>query len=141
VAAMAGNHLFGGPVEDTASVILTLDDGMQAVLTSHFSSPAWDPSAVNSVEVYGEKGVMITSPLSDKFSRGLLRWDVGNGWETFGAEQSTHVALLEAFARSIETDAESPVPGREGLINMSVIQAIYRSASKRQFVRPVVEGT
>ena len=139
VAAMASNHTFSGPVEDTSSAVLTLEDGMQAVLTSHFSSPAWDASAANTVEVYGDKGVMIASPLNDKQSRGQLRWDAGDGWQTFTAEQSTHVALLEAFARSIETGQESPVPGREGLINMQVIEAIYRSARGRRFVRPGVD--
>ena len=64
-----------------------------------------------------------------------MRWNVGDGWQYFRAEQSTHVALLEAFAHCIETDVASPVAGAEGLANMQVIEAIYRSAKTGEAVR------
>jgi 1,5-anhydro-D-fructose reductase (1,5-anhydro-D-mannitol-forming) len=137
VRAITDNLMFRGPVEDTASAILRFGDGVQAVLTSYFSSPAPDQSAANAVEVYGEKGVMIASPLNDKFSRGELRWHAGEGWQTFQAEQSTHVALLEAFTHCIEHDTPPPVAGADGLVNLRVIEAIYRSSVQGCRVRVV----
>ncbi len=135
VAAVTNNLMFHGPVEDTASIVLCFDDGTQSVITTHFSSPAWDQTAANVVEVYGERGVMIAAPINDKFSRGELRWNVGQGWESYQAEQSTHVAMLEAFTQSIESDTPPPVTGADGLANMRIIEAIYQSSRERRFIR------
>ncbi len=135
VGGFADNFMFNGPVDDTSSMILKFEDGMHAVITSHFSSPDWDQSAVNVVEVYGEKGVMISSPINHKQSGGELRWNVGEGWERYRTEQSTHIALLDAFATCIETDGESPVPGIEGLVNMQIIECLYESSRTGRFVK------
>jgi predicted dehydrogenase len=85
--------------------------------------------------VYGEKGVMISSPINDKLSHGELRWNVGQGWQRFHAEQSTHVTLLEAFTSCIQTDGEPPVTGMDGMINMRIIEGLYESSRMGCFVK------
>ena len=123
-------------VEDTASALLRFRRGTQAVVTAHWSIE--DPSLQRTsvLEVAGTEGTIVTWPLHDKFSRGSLVLATPAGdTEIPIAEQSTHAALLDAFAGPPEEWPAEVATGADGLAAMRVQAAVYESARTGSVLR------
>ena len=98
-------------------------------MTAHWSieDPALQRTSV--LEVSGTEGTIVTWPLHDKFSRGSLVLATAKGErEIPTAEQSTHAALLDAFALPAATWPAEIATGADGLAAMRVQDAAYESA-------------
>lgn len=134
VGAYVDTLAFSYPVDDTATMLLRLDCGAHAVVSAHWSTLMPDEDDASSLAIHGTDGTIFSSPLHDKFSRGTLRLATRTERTEYRYEQSTHVALLEAFAASIEGGAPVPVSGRDGLAVSRVIAAAYESARTGRIV-------
>ena len=130
VSALVDTNAFSYPVDDTATMLLKLDNGCQAVVSTHWSTLIPDEQESSSLAIYGTGGTILSSPLHDKFSRGTLKLMTGTQQTEYHFDESTHVPMLEAFAASIEHDEPVPVTGRDGVIVSRVIESAYRSASE-----------
>lgn len=128
-------------VEDTASALFRLEGGIQAVVTSHWSTadPAESRSSV--IEIGGTDGTIVSWPLHDKFSRGTLLVATGDdaAAPSEGAigvpESSTHVALLDDFAAARAAGRPFPISGADGLAAQRVLEAADESARTGRHVR------
>lgn len=128
VTALVGTLVFDYPVDDTATLLLEFADGVQAVVGAAFSVAAVERDALDVLEVLGTGGRIWTSPLGAKDSAGVLKLVTPDRDETFTYSQGTHVALIEAFGRSVLDGEPVPAPGEEGLAGMRVVEAAYESA-------------
>jgi len=124
-------------VEDTASALLRLDGSVQAVITAHWSTEDPSDARTSVLEIGGTEGTIVSWPLHDKFSRGTLLVATAAGEEEVHVpERSTHVALLDDFARARAAGDPFPIDGRDGLAAQRVLAAVYESARTGRVVRP-----
>ncbi len=131
VAALVDTLAAPSPVEDTATLLLKLANGAQAVITSHWSTANFEPQQSNGLEIYGTLGTIQAAPLSAKDSSGTLRLLTTAGVQDFSVASGgvrPHVALLTDFAHVLANNTPAPIPGEEGLAGLCVIEAAYQSA-------------
>jgi 1,5-anhydro-D-fructose reductase (1,5-anhydro-D-mannitol-forming) len=131
VCAMTDVLASDSPVEDTATLLLRLANGAQAVVTTHWSTANFDGNAFSRIELCGTKGSIMAAPLHAKDSAGFIRLATSNGIEDHSVPPTNprpHVALLEAFEGALAAGAKMPVSGEEGLAGLEIIQAAYESA-------------
>ena len=138
VATLAASHR----VEDTASALLRLDGGIQALVTAHWSTFDSAESRSSVIEIGGTDGTIVSWPLHDKFSRGslLVAAREGGGDPVESAipvpERSTHVALLDDFAAARNAGRPFPISAHDGLAAQRVLEAVAASARTGRHVRP-----
>ena len=138
VCAMTDVLASDSPVEDTATLLLRLASGAQAVVTTHWSTANFDENAFSRIELFGTKGSIMSAPLHAKDSAGFIRLATANGIEDNSVpptDPRPHTALLEAFEEALAAGAKTPVSGEEGLAGLEVIQAAYESARSGARVR------
>jgi 1,5-anhydro-D-fructose reductase (1,5-anhydro-D-mannitol-forming) len=138
VSAMTDILACDSPVEDTATLLLRLTNGAQAVVTTHWSTANFDGNAFSRIELCGTKGSIMAAPLHAKDSAGFIRLATSNGIEDHSLPPTAprpHVALLEAFERALAAGTKMPVPGEDGLAGLEVIHAAYQSARSGARIR------
>ena len=126
------------PVEDTATLLLQLANGAQAIVTSHWSTANFDPQQSNGLAIYGTLGTIYAAPIAAKDSSGTLQLLTATGVIDFSVAPGgvrPHVALLEDFGQAIVTGDSSPVGGEEGVIGLQIVEAAYQSAKTGQRIR------
>ena len=128
VTALVDTLAYDYAVDDTATLSLRFQNGVQGVNSVAFTVPEVEADTLNFLELCGTGGRIWTSPLHSKDSRGLFRLLTPEGEQRFTFEQSTHVALIEAFGRCIQDGKPVPVSGVEGLRGMAIVEAAYESA-------------
>lgn len=138
VVALVDTLAAASAVEDTATLLLKLANGAQAVITSHWSTAAFEPQQSNGLEISGTLGTIQAAPISAKDSAGTLRLLTADGVQDFGVAPGgvrPHVALLTAFGQALAEQTPAPIPGEEGLAGLRVIEAAYQSAQTGARVR------
>ena len=138
VVALVDTLAAPSSVEDTATLLLKLANGAQAVVTSHWSTAIFEPNQANGLELYGTAGSIQAAPIQAKDSAGILRLLRADGVQDFSIApggQRPHVALLEDFAQALTNGAPVPIPGEEGLAGLAVIEAALQSARTGQRIK------
>lgn len=138
VSAMVDTLASRAAVEDTATLLLRLENGAQAVITTHWSTANYDPERLNRIEIYGTQGTILAAPIQAKDSAGSLRLITAGGTQDYPVAPGgprPHVALLDAFGLALNSGQPAPVPGEEGLAGLAVILAAYQSAQRGTAVR------
>ena len=131
VAALVETLVDDSPVADTATLLLRMASGAQAVVTSHWTTANHEPERANGVEICGTEGSIIAAPISAKDSAGTLQVKTAAGMRDYSIEPGglrPHVALLGAFAEAVAGDGPNPIPGEEGLAGLAVVEAANESA-------------
>jgi 1,5-anhydro-D-fructose reductase (1,5-anhydro-D-mannitol-forming) len=137
-AALSDTLAEPAAVEDTATALLRFTRGTHAVVTAHWSIEDPSPQRTSVLEVSGTEGTLVTWPLHDKFSRGSLVLATADGErEIPTTEQSTHAALLDAFAAALATGDWPPelATGADGHAAMRVQEAVYEAARRGATIR------
>jgi len=125
VAALCDNIVHGYEVEDIATVLLRFENGAHGVVDCSFVTA----NRQNLVEVYGTEGTLIAQRSAGGFTDPKLHLIKGREMSEVPFDDGDQYALqFEAFARAVLLDEEPPVTGMDGLINIEVIQAAYRSS-------------
>lgn len=135
VAAFVDTLAASYKVEDTASSILQLASGAQAVITSYWSTGDPDGERNSMLEIMGTEGVIISTPLHEKFSRGRLTVATAAGEEHYSFEESTHVALLEEFTAALAEGRAPSITVEDGLAALRTVEAAYESSRTGAVVR------
>ena len=137
VMAMIDTLADRSAVEDTATLLLKLANGAQAVITSHWSTANFDPQQSNVLEISGTLGTIQSAPISAKDSSGSLKLITAAGVRDLSVAPGgvrPHVALLEDFGRAIGSGNPSPIlspiSGEEGLIGLQIVEAAYQAARR-----------
>ena len=128
VSALVDTIAFSYPVDDTATMLLKLDNGCHAVVSTHWSTLITDEEESSALAIYGTGGTILSAPLHEKFSRGTLKLMTGTQQAEYHFDESTHVPMLEAFAASVEHGGPVPVSGHDGVVVSRIIEAAYQSA-------------
>ena len=133
VAALVETLVDSSPVADTATLLLRLASGAQAVVTSHWTTANHEPERTNGLEIWGTEGSIAAAPISAKDSAGSLRVLTGDGARDYAVEVGgprPHVALVEVFGRAVAGEGVNPIPGEEGLAGLAVVEAAHESARR-----------
>lgn len=131
VTALVDTLVDDSPVADTSTLLLQLTGGAQAVVTSHWTTANHDPERFNRVEIYGTEGTIVAAPIQAKDSAGSLQLVTAHGAQDLSVKPGgprPHVALLEAFAATVDGESPNPIPGDEGLAGLGAVEAARESA-------------
>ena len=140
VAAFVDTLVESYDVEDTASALLKFANGAQGVATAHWSTGDPDEHRNSCLEILGTDGVILSSPLHDKFSRGRLVVATENGETSYNFDQSTHVLVLEEFAAALAEGREPAITIDDGIRAQQIVEAVYESGRSGRVVElPVWE--
>ena len=137
VAALVETLVDDSPVADTATLLMRLASGAQAVVTSHWTTANHEPERTNGLEIRGTEGSIVAAPISAKDSAGTLRVLTADGSQDLSIEPGgprPHVALLVAFGEAVAGEGPNPIPGEEGLAGLAVVEAANESARGGQRV-------
>ncbi|MCY3778147.1 MAG: Gfo/Idh/MocA family oxidoreductase [Candidatus Aminicenantes bacterium] len=122
-------------VEDTASSLLRMTNGAQAVVTAHWSSGDPDEDRNSMIEIVGTEGILQSSPLHEKFSRGRLLLATRQGEERFEFEESTHVQVLTEFAAALAEGRDPAITIQDGVAAQRVVESVYASSRSGRAIR------
>ena len=122
-------------VEDTVSSLLRFADGIQVVATAHWSTGDPDENRNSMIEILGTEGVIRSYPLHDKFSRGHLSVETGEGEKSYHFEESTHIKVLMEFATALAEGREPAITIEDGLEAQRVVAAVYESSRTERVVQ------
>ncbi len=123
--AMVDSAVCGMPVEDTATLLLRMTNGAQAVICTHWSIANFAPERLNRVELYGTKGSIFAYPIYSKDSSGTVECITADGAQNFEIPPGgprPHVGLLEAFDEAVSSGGPVASPGEEGLADIELLQ-------------------
>ena len=122
-------------VEDTASSLLRFADGIQVVATAHWSTGDPDENRNSMIEILGTEGVIHSYPLHDKFSRGHLSVETGEGEKRYQFDESTHLKVLKEFSAALAEGREPAITIGDGLEAQRVVAAVYESSRSGRVVQ------
>jgi glucose-fructose oxidoreductase len=117
-------------VEDRITFLLRFPSGIEATCVSSYSS------GHNAYRVVGTKGWIELEPATAY--EGQKMWvhrDNRTEQRSVAPGKGQHAGQLDHLAECILNDTRPLVPGEEGLADLRVIEAIYRSAREGQRVR------
>ena len=147
VHAFIANLVQGYPSEDTALVTFRFESGAMGVVDNLFNVP--DEASKNVLEIYGSEGSLRCEGTIGQTPGGIVRL-VSVRAGGYDAKQrraasrerlirfpriNTYRAEIEDFTRAVATGARPAVPIEDGLWNMRVVDAAYRSARTGRTVR------
>jgi len=149
VSCFTGNLVQDYKSEDTALASLRFSSGAVGVVDNMFNVP--DAAARNALEVYGSKGSVAAFGTIGQDSSGSLKAVLEGGDKGYDAGQvrdggaaevvitpdvvNMYRAHIEAFCAAIESNAEPPISGEDGLWSHKVIDACYASARTGKTVK------
>jgi UDP-N-acetylglucosamine 3-dehydrogenase len=118
------------PVDDVATVMLTLSNGVFASLDPSWSRPkTWPSWGGLTMEVIGDRGVLSM----DAFSQNLhLVEDRGPSNVFVPWSEGGDLAMIRGFIDAIRNDTEPFVTGEDGLRATEVALCAYESAKRRE---------
>jgi predicted dehydrogenase len=126
--------------EDTSTVLLRMDNGAQMIVDSLFNVP--DAASRGLLEVYGTKGAIygegtigqmptgkITAMLSDQgdYDAQQEREPSSQTFDLDAEPVDMYAAEIENFSRAVLEGRPPAIPGEEGLWNLRILDACYRS--------------
>ncbi len=139
VFARVGTHYGNIAVDDTASMVVSWDNGAYATIECGWSQPHVD-SPLGGIHVYGTAGFgQLFPPRITTTSAGGRRGELSPDGE--GLESHEHMpptvfdAQFQHFIDVVMTEAEPISSASNGLVNASILDAAYRgAASTRQCI-------
>jgi predicted dehydrogenase len=133
VRAFSQNLFIPCKGEDTISVVLKFRKGTYGAVTTSGALPY----ARNGIEVYGEKGAIVTDgSVWMSVRSGDVHVLGESGWETHTVEKNNcYLAELNHFLDAVENDSTPCVDGEEGKKNIRVILESYRSMDEKRSMR------
>lgn len=110
-------------VEDRVAFQLRFPSGALAHLTSSYST-----ASVKRIQAFGEKASLILDPGTEYEGNRLQVRSPKGLQEVKVKDRSQFAAEMDHFSRCVAENREPLTPGEEGLRDVAIMQAIYRSA-------------
>lgn len=147
VIAFTGNQIFKYEVEDSASVIMRMENGSCAYVDTAFNIP--DDAAVCKLEFYGTAGSIFAEGTVSQEEVGnvkLVKCDPNKAYDAAqvrSGDVSTSITVtpgnmytkeVEAFGNAIINGVEPPVTGDSAVYDQKIIEAAYKSNKTRSAV-------
>lgn len=136
----AYNQTFGYSADDSAAVIMKMNNGALAYVDSNFNIP--DAAAKCPLEFYGTKGSIIATGTLGQDEAGTVEILATSDDTGYDAQQNRSLVVaetlsvefgnmytkeIEAFADAVLNDTEPPVSGRNTILVQRIIDAIYQN--------------
>jgi glucose-fructose oxidoreductase len=112
-------------VEERVAFQLRFPSGAMANLSSSYST-----SSVKRIQAFGEKGSLIIDPGTEYEGNKLTLLTEKGRQEVKVKEASQFAAEMDHFSQSVMANKDPKTPGEEGLRDIRIMQAIYRSAQE-----------
>jgi glucose-fructose oxidoreductase len=112
-------------VEERVAFQLRFPSGALANLSSSYST-----ASVKRIQAFGEKGSLIIDPGTEYEGNKLTLLTEKGREEVKVKEASQFVAEMDHFSQSVMANKDPKTPGEEGLRDIRIMQAIYRSAQE-----------
>jgi predicted dehydrogenase len=119
IRSIISNRIFEREVEDTATVLLEFETGVNAILSiTHSSFESRD-----TLDIYGTKG-SIPIPVLNK---GELKWKIGKNVivESQPPHENLHLPLIDNFTEAVLNGFEPEVSGETGRKIAEITERIY----------------
>ena len=143
VAAFVDTRTFSYDVDDSANVLIKLENGAVGYVDAHFNIP--DEAAKCRVEIYGTGGSIIAEKTIGQIDGGKVEvyTSSGKGYDAQQDRNDVEAATLdvefgnmytreiESFSNSILNDTPVEIPMEVGLHIQQVTDAAYRSAENK----------
>jgi glucose-fructose oxidoreductase len=123
-------------VEDRVAFQLRFPSGAVANLSSSYST-----ASVKRIQAFGEKGSLVLDPATEYEGNRLTLQTEKGRQEVKVKETSQFAAEMDHFSRSIMSNTEPKTPGEEGLRDIRLLQAVYRSAREGRAVSTEATGS
>ncbi len=136
----AHNQTFGYNVDDSAAVVMKMENGALAFVDSNFNIP--DAAAKCPLEFYGTKGSIIATGTLGQDETGTVEVLTASDDTEYDAQQqrslvkATNLTVtfgnmytkeIEACSNAIINDTEPPVSGKNTILVQRIIDAIYQN--------------
>ena len=146
LACLSDNIAFDSEVEDTATLMMQLENGAQCVVLTSFACP--DETAPQRIELYGTQGRMIGSGMLSQRDTGELKVIYTKKDRSYNAMQdkdtlsesvvdgsfgNLYTKEVESFADSILNGTPLTVPATDALLVQKTVELAYRSSDENKF--------
>lgn len=136
----AHNQTFGYNADDSAAVIMKMENGALAFVDSNFNIP--DTAAKCPLEFYGTKGSIIATGTLGQDEAGKVELLTASDDAGYDAQQerclvkaeeltvtfgNMYTKEIEAFSNAVLNDTEPPVSGKNTILVQRIIDAIYQN--------------
>ena len=121
VTAMVNSRTTGWEVEDTATILMEMENGAFAIADTSYVIPHSDTM----LEIYGTKGTALLTGGSEWTLKLYLGDKIQEESKPY---KNLYKPLLEHFSKCLEDKKESITSGNAGLKNIQIISAAYESA-------------
>ncbi|MBE7062314.1 MAG: Gfo/Idh/MocA family oxidoreductase [Clostridia bacterium] len=147
VAAFCDTQTFSYGVDDSASVLLRMNNGALCVIESNFNIP--DDAVTGKIEIYGTAGSIRADGTLAQEEVGtvqILRSDAAKGYDaaqTRAGNSATCIDVptgnmytkeVERFGDAIINGTPSPVPAEDAIFVQKIVEAAYISEAEKRFV-------
>ena len=133
ISAFSQNLFIECKGEDTVSAVLKFKKGAHGTVTTSGALP----HARNGIEIYGDKGAIVTDGSVWIFVRsGEIKVFTDDKWESRTAETNNcYLAEVEHFLQCVAEKKAPDVTGEEARKNIQVVLAAYRSMDEGRTVQ------
>ncbi len=148
VAGFNDTLSFNYEVEDSSSVLMRMENGVQCVVQSNFNIA--DDAAKWRIEIFGEEGHLIGDNVIGQVDGGTLDAVFLGKQGAYDAQQdkkvvqntdinvefgNTYTREIESFSNSILTGAPLEVPAEDAVQVQKVMEAAYRSNDESKIIK------
>jgi predicted dehydrogenase len=116
-------------VEDSASLLLAFENGVQAMLGFYWNMR----ERVDRFEINGTEGRIVVSHLEEGRLE-LYRYGHDVEYQTLEPPKPTHRGLVHDFVQSVAIGRAPAVSGEDGLATNRVLEAAYRASLERRAI-------
>lgn len=147
VCALCQTQTFSYGVDDSAALLMRMDNGASCVVEANFNIP--DDAVTGKIEIYGTAGSLRadgTLAQEEVGTVSVIRSDSGKGYEAAQTRKGNSAEVInvptgnmytkevERFGNAIMTGAPSPVEAQDAIYVQKICEAAYRASEEKRFV-------
>ncbi len=147
VTAFCDTQTFSYGVDDSATVLLRMNNGALCVIESNFNIP--DDAVTGKIEIYGTAGSMRADGTLAQEEVGTVHVLTSDSTKGYDASQNRgpivptvidvptgnmYTKEVERFGEAIINGTASPVPAEDAIFVQKIVEAAYRANDEKRFV-------
>ena len=147
VASFVGNESFNYSADDSANVIMKMDNGATAYVDANFNIP--DAAARCRMEIYGTRGSILAEGTISQIEAGKVEVLISDDTLGYDAAQdrvdvapmelnvefgNMYTREIEGFGNAVLNDTVPPVSGDDAIQVQKVVEAAYRASDERKYI-------
>ncbi len=148
VNCFAQNLTFNYSADDSASVMMQMDNGAIAYVDANFNIP--DNAARGRLEIYGTKGSILAEGTISQTEDGKIELTTSDDSSGYNAQQNREISAsctldittgnmyekeISAFAEAVLNNTEPPVTADDAIFVQKVVEAAYEASEKSHNIK------